>query len=439
MKQTAARRSRAPISTSRTSTLFLPACALLLLALAGCESRSISDSGYRRGGFGRADSGSYTYRGELTESDVIGTVTPTGPITDADIQRALNHSRPVHAAPGTGLVVVQSGAVTPDDAMLTALDRRYHVQILLRRPARRGRPRGLLQAPAPRRRAGWFPAHPLLLGHAGIRPRGSGHQDALLGAHRGQLPAGRNPEDAPEPPRGAHRRGDGPLVELYGQTGGGRSPQRRGRPPLQRPEAGRQAQVGRPTRASWTSSSPGRVERPSSCHFWRRSSVPPIFEALNVSVCKPAGGLCRHPLVIIVQYLLPYWIIVGPGPAQTRIWSSNSVDLLLRPEVTCTSRCRVVSRWGTAWRQRERGSAAARPLAWTFASSARVSDGQASSSISVMTEMPYSPGGSGTCNLPPSRYSTTFVSSGPVTPIPRALRSATRVGLRTSRGCRSIP
>ena len=128
MKQTAVHRSHAPIFASKLSALFLPACALLLLALAGCESRSISDSGYRGGGFGRADSGSYTYRGELTESDVIGTVTPTGPITDADIQRALNHSRPVHAAPGTGLVVVQSGAVTPDDAMLTALDRRYHVQ-----------------------------------------------------------------------------------------------------------------------------------------------------------------------------------------------------------------------------------------------------------------------------------------------------------------------
>ena len=107
---------------------FLPtASALLLLTLAGCEARSISDSGYH-GGWNRGQTGSYRYQGELAESDVIGTVTPTGRITDADIQHALQGSRPVHAAPGTGLVVVQSGAVTPDDAMLQALDRRYRVQ-----------------------------------------------------------------------------------------------------------------------------------------------------------------------------------------------------------------------------------------------------------------------------------------------------------------------
>ena len=96
--------------------------ALLLLALAGCETRSISDSGYRSG-----DSNRY-YRGELTEAEVIGTPAATHPITDADIQRALHNSHPVHAAPGTGLVVVQSGAITPDDAMLQALNSRYRVQ-----------------------------------------------------------------------------------------------------------------------------------------------------------------------------------------------------------------------------------------------------------------------------------------------------------------------
>ena len=97
--------------------------------MAGCEERSISDSGYRgENGWARTGGGSYAYHGELAESDVIGTTTPTGNITDADIQHALHHSHPVHAAPGTGLVVVQSGAVTPDDAMLAALDRRYRVQ-----------------------------------------------------------------------------------------------------------------------------------------------------------------------------------------------------------------------------------------------------------------------------------------------------------------------
>lgn len=95
---------------------------LALLLLAGCETRSISDSGYRHG-----ESNPF-YRGELTEADVVGAPGPSHPITDADIQRALRGSHPVHAAPGTGLVVIQSGALTPDDAMLQALNTRYRVQ-----------------------------------------------------------------------------------------------------------------------------------------------------------------------------------------------------------------------------------------------------------------------------------------------------------------------
>ncbi len=99
-------------------------CSTLAVALllAGCETRSISDSGYHHG-----ESNAF-YRGELTEADVIGAPDATHPITDADIQHALHSSRPVHAAPGTGLVVVQSGALTPDDAMLQALNTRYRVQ-----------------------------------------------------------------------------------------------------------------------------------------------------------------------------------------------------------------------------------------------------------------------------------------------------------------------
>ena len=109
----------------------LLACGVLGLAvvLGGCAERSISDSGYRdRNGY--PSRGSYTgYRGELAESDVVGApVNPNGTVSEADIRRALHDSHPVHAAPGTKLAVVQSGAVTPDDAMLQALDRRYAAQ-----------------------------------------------------------------------------------------------------------------------------------------------------------------------------------------------------------------------------------------------------------------------------------------------------------------------
>ncbi len=107
-------------------TLAVSTSFAVLMLLAGCESRSISDSGYH-GGHGYY-SGNNGYRGELTEADVIGSPDSAHPITDAEIQRALHDSRPVHAAPGTALVVVQSGALTPDDAMLQALNTRYRVQ-----------------------------------------------------------------------------------------------------------------------------------------------------------------------------------------------------------------------------------------------------------------------------------------------------------------------
>ena len=63
----------------------------LVLVLGGCESRSISDSGYRdsRGYYVRD---AYTgYRGELAESDVVGApVNPSGTVSEADIRRALH-------------------------------------------------------------------------------------------------------------------------------------------------------------------------------------------------------------------------------------------------------------------------------------------------------------------------------------------------------------
>ena len=102
-------------------TRFLATAAGLALLLAGCETRSISDSGYRHG-----ESNPY-YRGELTEAEVVGAPASDRPISDADIQHALRSSKPVHAIPGTGLLVVQSGALTPDDAMIQALNTRYRV------------------------------------------------------------------------------------------------------------------------------------------------------------------------------------------------------------------------------------------------------------------------------------------------------------------------
>lgn len=101
----------------------------VLLTLAGCESRSISDSGYSHGNeYGGGNYASTRYRGELLEADVVGAPATGGAVTETDIQQALRRSGSVHASPGTGLIVVQSGAPTPDSDLLHSLSARYRVQ-----------------------------------------------------------------------------------------------------------------------------------------------------------------------------------------------------------------------------------------------------------------------------------------------------------------------
>ncbi len=100
----------------------------LLCLLAGCETRSISDSGYRGGNSWGGGYSSSRYRGELLEADVVGASTKGGAITEDDIKKALHKGGSVHASPGTGLVVVQSGAQTPDADMIRSLGTHYRVQ-----------------------------------------------------------------------------------------------------------------------------------------------------------------------------------------------------------------------------------------------------------------------------------------------------------------------
>ncbi len=100
----------------------------LLWVLAGCETRSISDSGYRHGGGWGDTYASRGYQGELLEADVVGAPANGGPVTEAAIQQALRNHAAVHASPGSGLIVVQSGAQTPDADMIHSLGAHYRVQ-----------------------------------------------------------------------------------------------------------------------------------------------------------------------------------------------------------------------------------------------------------------------------------------------------------------------
>jgi hypothetical protein len=115
-------------------------CAALLVA--GCSSRSISNSGYQDDrGWNRGASSSYA--GELSELDVLGV--DTSSITEEQIAAALKSSKPVELAPGARVMVVQSGADMPDEDMLEPLRARYRVGIFSGVPETR--PAGTFAAP----------------------------------------------------------------------------------------------------------------------------------------------------------------------------------------------------------------------------------------------------------------------------------------------------
>lgn len=106
-------------------------CALtaLVLLLAGCGSRSISNSGYYadsdRGYGARNDP---FYSGELSEFHVLG-IDPGGPVSEQDIASALAARNHLNLVKGSSVMVVQSGAMIPDDAMVKDLERYYNVVV----------------------------------------------------------------------------------------------------------------------------------------------------------------------------------------------------------------------------------------------------------------------------------------------------------------------
>jgi hypothetical protein len=95
------------------------------ILLAGCASRSISNSGYQDGGYRRGSNSSYV--GELSEFDVLGV--DASVVTEEQIATALKNSKPVELAPGARVMVVQSGADMPDEDMLEPLRARYRVGV----------------------------------------------------------------------------------------------------------------------------------------------------------------------------------------------------------------------------------------------------------------------------------------------------------------------
>ena len=95
----------------------------VLLLLAACGTRSISDSGYR--GDSRAP-GNPAYRGELSEYDVLG-IDRAGGYREADIRNAMIQRRPISVKKGSAILLVQSGAEMADPEMVSAMEKYYTV------------------------------------------------------------------------------------------------------------------------------------------------------------------------------------------------------------------------------------------------------------------------------------------------------------------------
>lgn len=90
------------------------------LLLCGCETRSISNSGYNSGYPGARSNP--LYHGELSEFDVLGIDTKAA-ASDSDIRAQFADYHKITVKRGAPVLVIQSGALIPDDAMLRELDR----------------------------------------------------------------------------------------------------------------------------------------------------------------------------------------------------------------------------------------------------------------------------------------------------------------------------
>jgi hypothetical protein len=107
----------------KTSTHAKVAFIATLVFLAGCETRSISNSGFdHRYASGRPDGNA----GELSELDVLG-VAADATISEADIQAALQTPAEARLARTSKVLLIQSGADFPDEPMIEAMHQRFSV------------------------------------------------------------------------------------------------------------------------------------------------------------------------------------------------------------------------------------------------------------------------------------------------------------------------
>ncbi len=103
--------------------------ALFTLALSGCATRSIPDSGYRgESGYRSQTSTNPFYKGELSEFQILG-ISPETKITQEEIDRAFESKQRLTLPKGSSIMLIQSGAMIPDEPMVKALEKYYNVSV----------------------------------------------------------------------------------------------------------------------------------------------------------------------------------------------------------------------------------------------------------------------------------------------------------------------
>lgn len=110
----------------------------MVLALSGCAStRSISDSGYRAESahHSRASDNPF-YKGELSEFQILG-INPETKTTEEDISKALESKQRLSLPKGASIMLVQSGAMIPDETMVKSLEKYYNVSVFTGVPVSR--------------------------------------------------------------------------------------------------------------------------------------------------------------------------------------------------------------------------------------------------------------------------------------------------------------
>ena len=100
----------------------------VVLSLAGC-ARSISNSGYEADSDrGYRAKSNPTYKGELNEWDVLG-IDPQAVVTEKGIADALASKVPLTLPKGSTVMLVQSGAPSPDDDLNSSLAKYFNVSV----------------------------------------------------------------------------------------------------------------------------------------------------------------------------------------------------------------------------------------------------------------------------------------------------------------------